>query len=87
MSLALPEFTRQLQPLLPGWAVSTLADGWLLEQAGRRVELRSKPLPALQMGALALPRLQVSIAFAGGTPEQEADFLDDFQRHFRRGGG
>lgn len=87
MSLALPEFTRQLQPLLVGWEVSPLADGWRLQQAERRTEIRCQPLPTLQLGALALPRLQVSIAFDGGDADQHAAFIDDFQRHFRRGGG
>lgn len=87
MTLALPEFTRQLQPLLAGWVVAPLADGWHLQQAERSVEVRCQPLPILQMGALALPRLQVSIAFSGGSAGQHGDFMNDFQRHFRRGGG
>jgi hypothetical protein len=36
---------------------------------------------------LQLPRLDVSIAFTGGNADQEAAFIDDFLRHFRRGGG
>ena len=87
MSLALPEFSRQLQPLLSGWTVSRLTDGWRLQQGERGVELRCQPLPTLQMGALVLPRLAVSISFDGGSADQQADFMDDFQRHFRRGGG
>ncbi|WP_300337678.1 hypothetical protein [Accumulibacter sp.] len=87
MTLALPEFVRQLQPLLAGWAVAPLADGWQLRQAGRGVEIRCQTLPMLQMGALALPRVEVNITFSGGSAEQQAAFMDDFQRHFRRGGG
>ncbi|HRF71534.1 MAG TPA: hypothetical protein PL117_02070 [Accumulibacter sp.] len=87
MTLALPEFVRQLQPLLAGWVVTPLADGWQLQQAGRGVEIRCQPLPMLQMGALALARLQVTVAFSGGSAEQHAAFMNDFQRHFRRGGG
>ncbi|EXI72935.1 MAG: hypothetical protein AW11_02868 [Candidatus Accumulibacter regalis] len=88
MTLALPEFSRQLQPMLPGWQVQQPADGcWLLHQAGRSVDIRCRPLPALQVGILQLPRLDVSIAFSGGSAEEQATFIADFQRHFRRGGG
>jgi hypothetical protein len=44
-------------------------------------------MPALQVGILQLPRLDVAIEFSGGSAEQQAAFIDDFQRHFRRGGG
>lgn len=88
MTLALPEFSRQLQPLLPGWQVQQPAEGcWLLHRAERSVDIRCRALPALQVGILQLPRLDVSIVFSGGSAEQQADFINDFQRHFRRGGG
>ncbi|MEF8730406.1 MAG: hypothetical protein V5B40_00285 [Candidatus Accumulibacter meliphilus] len=88
MTLALPEFERQLQPLLPDWLVQQPADGcWHLQQGERSVDIRCRPLPALQVGILQLPRLDVAIEFSGASAEQQAAFIDDFQRHFRRGGG
>ncbi|HNC52893.1 MAG TPA: hypothetical protein PLO14_11745 [Accumulibacter sp.] len=87
MSLTPAEFERQLQPLLAGWKAERLADGWRLERAGRRVALSWRPLARLRLGVLDLPRLDVSISFTGGSVDQEADFIDDFLRHFRRGGG
>ena len=88
MTLALPEFSRQLQPLLPGWLVEQPAAGcWRLHQAQRNVDIRCQPLPALTVGSLRLPRLDVSIAFSGASAEEQANFIADFERHFRRGGG
>ena len=78
MTLTLREFDRQLRPLLAGWSVDRLAEGWRLRQEARTVEICCRPLPALPLGALALPRLAVSIAFAGSEPLQEAAFIDDF---------
>ncbi|MBO3704105.1 MAG: hypothetical protein J5W83_16475, partial [Candidatus Accumulibacter sp.] len=51
------------------------------------MDIRCRPLSALQLGILQLPRLDVSIAFAGGRAEEQAAFIADFQRHFRRGAG
>lgn len=88
MTLALPEFSRQLQPMLPGWQVQQPADAcWRLQQGERCVNIRCHPMPALQLGILQLPRLDVAIDFSGGSAAQQAAFIDDFQRHFRRGGG
>ena len=87
MTLTLREFERQLRPLLAGWSVDRLAEGWRLRQEARTVDICCRPLPALPLGALALPRLAVSIDFAGSEPLQEAAFIDDFMHSFRRGGG
>jgi len=88
MTLALSEFSRQLQPLLPGWQVQQPANAcWCLQQGERSVDIRCLPLPALRLGILHLPRMEVSIDFSGGSAAQQAQFIADFQRHFRRGGG
>ncbi len=76
-----------MQPLLTGWCVEQQAQEWRLERSERSVNISFRPLPALRLGALQLPRLAVSIAFTGGNANQEADFIDDFLRYFRRGGG
>lgn len=87
MTVTLGEFERQLQPLLTGWAVEQRAHGWRLERRERSVDISCRQLPALRLGALELPRLDASITFTGGGAEQDADFIDDFLRYFRRGGG
>ncbi len=87
MTLTGPEFERQLQPLLRGWAVDPLADGWRLKQPECSIDIRCRRLPALRIGALELPRVGVWIAFAESTSEQQNVFLHDFLRHFGRGGG
>lgn len=87
MTLTLPEFARQLRPLLAGWTVDPLDEGWRLRQGARAVEIRCRSLAVFRLGALALPRLAVSISFAGSDAAQEAAFIADFMRCFRRGGG
>ncbi|WP_186406198.1 hypothetical protein [Candidatus Accumulibacter aalborgensis] len=87
MTLTWREFERQLQPLLAGWSVAQVAEGWRLQQQDRTVDICCQTLPVLQIGAFHLPRLAVSIVFSGGRPEENADFIEDFMRYFRRGGG
>lgn len=87
MSLTSAEFERQLQPLLAGWKADRLANCWLLERGGRRVAIAWRPLSTLRLGVLELPRLDVSISHTGGSFAEQADFIDDFLRYFRRGGG
>lgn len=87
MALTLAEFERQLQPLLDGWTVSFLADGWLLRRESCTIRIRCQPLPVRHLGQLALPRLDVDLCFSACEKVQQAQFLECFQRYFRRGGG
>jgi len=86
MTLTLGEFERQLQPLLTGWTAEPQAHGWHLWRPERSVIISCWQRPALRLGVLLLPCLDVSIAFSGNA-DQEADFIEDFLRYFRRGGG
>lgn len=45
------------------------------------------PLPALRLGAIALPRLQVEIRLAGYDAARTRAFLERFELYYRRGGG
>lgn len=87
MALTLVEFERQLQPLLDGWTVSILADGWLLQRESCTIRIRCQPLPVRHLGRLALPRLDVDLCFSGCEKIQKAHFRESFARYFRRGGG
>lgn len=87
MSLTLAEFERQLRPLATNWAVHRRPGGWYLQSLEQSVDLVCRPLPAQRLGALELPRLDVAITFADDDPAGEAAFLDNFRRHFGRGGG
>lgn len=87
MALTLAEFERQLQPLLDGWAVSVQPDGWLLRRESCTIRIRCQPLRVRQLGRLALPRLDVDLCFSACEKVQQAQFLESFQRYFRRGGG
>ncbi len=86
MTLTLREFERQLQPLLTGWTAEPQAQGWHLRRPERSVVISCRQRPALRLGVLLLPRLDVSIACSGNA-DQEADFIEEFLRYFRRSGG
>ena len=87
MALTLAEFERQLQPVLDGWIVSFLADGWLLRRESCTIRIRCQPLPIRHLGRLVLPRLDVDLCFSDCEKVRQAQFLECFQRYFRRGGG
>lgn len=88
MALTPTEFSRQLQPLLSGASVEqTEATSWLLRRPEQIVEITCQPLPAVQLGALRLPRLEVALRFHGGDATQQDAFVAGFMDCFRRGGG
>ena len=56
--------------------------------AERGISISIHPLPPRRLsGLLSLPRAQVTISFRGHGAEEEADFLQRFDRVFQRGGG
>lgn len=87
MALTRAEFERQLQPLLDGWTVSFLADGWLLRRESCTIRILCQPLPVRHLGRLALPCLDVELYSSACEKVQQAQFFESFQRYFRRGGG
>jgi hypothetical protein len=56
--------------------------------AERGISISIRPLPPRRLsGLLSLPRAEVTISFRGHGAEEEADFLQRFDRVFQRGGG
>jgi hypothetical protein len=87
MALTPAEFERQLQPVLDGWLVEALADGWQLRQDACAVSICCKPLPVRCLGLLEFPSLEVEFRFSGCDEARQMQFLQRFERYFRRGGG
>ena len=87
MALTPAEFARQLQPLLGDGPGEPQRGAWLLHRRGQVVEIACRPLAALQLGALSLPQVEVSLAFSGDDTTQQDAFMTEFMDCFRRGGG
>ena len=76
----------ELLRLLPG-----AVGGALTEEDGAFVgpgwRIRLEPMPPLVLGAIAMERLRVVLAFPGLTTREQSVFLERFKNHTRRGGG
>ncbi len=86
MTLSRAEFDRCLPAAVDGPIVQ---DGDVLRggEGARTWEIRVTALPPLALGALALERLRVEVAFEGFAAAEEAAFMDRFRAHTQRGGG
>lgn len=87
MALTATEFARQLQPLLGDDAGEVQRGAWRLRWRGQVVEIACRPLAALQLGALSLPQVEVSLTFTSDETAQQDAFMTEFMNCFRRGGG
>lgn len=52
---------------------------------GWRIDLA--PLPRLEIGLVRLERHRAGFEFTGYSPGEIADFMERFEKYFRRGGG
>jgi len=86
MTLSRAEFDRCLPEAVGGPIVR---DGEFLRggEGARTWAIRVAALPPLALGALALERLRVEVAFEGFAAAEEAAFMDRFRTHTQRGGG
>lgn len=87
MSLDEAEFLRLLPIALAGRSYR-LAPGSVEMGEGReRVTIRHADAPPLQIASLRLPRLRVTFEFQDCSGAHAAQFLEEFLKHYRRGGG
>lgn len=87
MSLDEPEFLRLLPLALAGRGYR-LAPGSVATGEGReQVAIRYAYAPPLRIASLRLPRLRVIFKFQDRDRAHAAQFLREFLKHYRRGGG
>jgi hypothetical protein len=88
MALTPPEFERSLAVALQGMDYRLESDRADAGTEARGLTITFRALSPRRMSALlSLPRAEVTIAFRGYAPGEEADFLARFDRAFQRGGG
>ena len=88
MSATSAEFFRSLSHLRPEQVFDKSARQFELALTEGTALISFKKLPDRQVtGLLALPQLEVSIAFEHVPPADQDDFLKEFDLAFRRGGG
>ncbi len=88
MALTPGEFFRGVALAMEGREYRVESHGVEAGAAERGISISIQPLPPRRLsGLLSLPRAQVTISFRGHGAEEEADFLQRFDRVFQRGGG
>jgi hypothetical protein len=87
MSLDAPEFLRLLPVALSGRAYTARPGCVEMGEAGGRIAIRYENAPPLRIASLQLPRLRVTFEFRGHTRATNQAFLEEFLKHYRRGGG
>lgn len=56
-------------------------------QPERQVEIQYQTMPELKLGAMNLPQLQLLFNFECYSHTQRSEFIQQFEKVFRRGGG
>ncbi len=88
MALTPDEFFRGAALAMEGREYRVESHGVETGSAERGISISIEPLPPRRLsGLLSLPRAQVTISFRGYGAEEEADFLQRFDRVFQRAGG
>lgn len=88
MALTPAEFFRGAALVMEDREYRVDSQGVETGSAERGISISIEPLPPRRLsGLLSLPRTQVTISFRGYGAEEEADFLQRFDRVFQRAGG
>ena len=88
MSLTPAEFAKSFARLDPDADVLPERRHYQLAVGTGLVEIDVTPIaPARLGGVLAMPRCTVRFTFSNTTPEEQAAFMNRFDRTFQRGGG
>ena len=88
MSATRREFFRVAERFLEGRDFSIHDDGFVLNEAGKTLDVSIKDLPARRITALmVLPRMNVQLSFSGYSNDEVKDLVAVFDRHYQRGGG
>lgn len=87
MSLDEPEFLRLLPVALAGRGPRRVPGSVEVGEGRQRITIRYAEAPPLQIASLRLPRLQLTFEFRDCGRAYAAQFLEEFLKHYRRGGG
>jgi hypothetical protein len=88
MALTSDEFFRGVSLAMEGLDYRVDKTGVEAGSTQRGISISIEPLPPRRLsGLLSLPRAQVTISFRGYGADEEAQFLQRFDRVFQRGGG
>ena len=88
MSATPEEFLRSLAHLRPDQQFDKGVSSFQIALGEGRVTIALQHLPDRQVtGLLSLPQLEVSIVFDNVAADRQAQFMEEFDQAFRRGGG
>lgn len=87
MSISRDDFLRNLPAAVDCAAFRVTASEFAFAQGAKGWRIVLGRLPDLEIGSIALPRQQVAIFLTGYDEATSREFLERFERYFRRGGG
>lgn len=87
MSLDEPEFLRLLPVALAGRGYRQAPGAVEMGEGRERITIRYADAPPLRIASLRLPRLRLTFEFRDGSRAHATQFLEEFLKHYRRGGG
>ena len=87
MALTQAGFFRGIAKALGTGAYAETADGVLLEQDDRRLEITLGPERRRRIALMEIEIMDVTLVFSGYSKEERAAALATFDRAFQRGGG
>ena len=87
MSISREEFLRSLPAAVDCAAFREVGSEFRFAHGAKRWRIALTPLPDLRIGSIALPRQRVEIFLTGYDEIASRQFLERFERYFRRAGG
>ena len=87
MGITHKDFFRIFPMVAAGWAFRVNGRVITLTEAGRRLVIRLSEQSERRIAQLALPITRIEFEFDGFTEANRQEFMDRFDRSFRRGGG
>ncbi len=87
MSITHTEFFRTLSRTYGAKRYQRDGTSVRFEDGSRSVTITLAPETTRRMGAMALPATRVDLRFQGYDETEMHTFIDEFDLHFRRGGG
>ena len=87
MQLTRQEFARRLPRALNGYDWSEHGTGFIAQKDGHKIDIQLQELDARKIGAIVLPRCEVTFTFSEMNDSDRDAFLRAFERIYQKGGG